>query len=110
MIEKRRYERVAFFCPLKLTVLPDGPCVTANAFDISLGGVGLFTGASLQIGQNVSVRFQLKTASGKPIEESAIGRVAYIRADEDGNRVGIEFMDVLRDSAQPELAKKLNRL
>ena len=30
MIEKRRYERVAFFCPLKLTVLPDGPCMTAN--------------------------------------------------------------------------------
>jgi len=110
MIEQRRYERVAFFCPLRLTVLPDGPTVPANSFDISLGGVGLATGASLPQGQSVSVRFQLKNAAGKPVEEIALGRVAYVRADEDGNRVGIEFLEPIRDSAQPELSRKLNNL
>ncbi len=39
-----------------------------------------------------------------------LGRVAYSRADEDGNRIGIEFLETIRESAQPLLAQKLNNL
>jgi hypothetical protein len=110
MIAQRRYERVAFFCPLRVAVLPDGPVVAANSIDISLGGVGFTTAASLQQGQSVAVRFQLKDKVGRPVEEVAMGRVAYARADEDGNRVGVEFLETVRDADQPLLSKKLNRL
>jgi hypothetical protein len=39
-----------------------------------------------------------------------LGRVAYSRADEDGNRVGIEFIEPIQESAQPALARKLNAM
>jgi c-di-GMP-binding flagellar brake protein YcgR len=110
MIEQRRYERVAFFCPLRLSVLMDGRAMSANSVDISLGGVGLTTTASLQQGENVFVRFQLKDQEGKPVEETALGRVVYARADENGNRIGIEFLEMLTESNQPLLSRKLNRL
>jgi hypothetical protein len=39
-----------------------------------------------------------------------LGRVAYSLADEDGDRIGIEFMETINGSAQPTLANKLNSL
>ncbi len=110
MIEKRRYERVAWFCPVKLRVLPDGPELPANTFDISIGGVGVTTNMMLERGKTVAVQFQLPNGTGGTINEDIMGRVAYSRADEDGDRIGIEFFETVRDSAQPALAKKLNNL
>ena len=44
---------VPFFCPVEVTVLPDGPAVQGHSFDISLGGVGITLGALLEPGQPV---------------------------------------------------------
>jgi c-di-GMP-binding flagellar brake protein YcgR len=107
MQEKRRYERVAFFCPIRLSVLPDGPDLPANSFDISIGGVGLVAPISLERGQEVEVHFSLKNPHGEPVEESMMGRVAYARADEDGNRIGVEFLRTLQLETHPLLARKL---
>ncbi len=107
MQEKRRYERVAFFCPIRLSILPDGPDLPANSFDISIGGVGLVAPISLERGQEVDVHFGLKNRCGQPAEESMMGRVAYARADEGGNRIGIEFLRTLQLESHPLLARKL---
>jgi c-di-GMP-binding flagellar brake protein YcgR len=110
MFQQRRYERVAFFCPLHLTVQPDGPTVPGRSFDVSLGGVGICAGVLLERGQTVRIRFHLHNGSTKYIDEDIMGRVAYCRADEEGNRMGIEFLETIRETTQPALARKLNSL
>jgi hypothetical protein len=110
MMQQRRYERVAFFCPLHLTVLQDGTMTPASAIDISIGGVGATAPLSLERGQTVRVRFHLANGSGGRIDEDVLGRVAYSRADEDGNRVGIEFIEPIREANQPVLTRTINNL
>jgi hypothetical protein len=107
---QRRYERVAFFCPLQLTVLPNGLTVPGTSFDISIGGVGIATELFLERGQPVRLRFHLENGSHGPIDEDILGRVAYARADEDGNRLGIEFLEAVCESGQPALARRLAKL
>jgi c-di-GMP-binding flagellar brake protein YcgR len=89
---QRRYERVPFFCPVEVTVLPDGPTVPGYCFDISLGGVGITLNIVLEPGQDVCIAFQLRHGSAKCVTESVWGRVANFKSDDDCNRVGIEFL------------------
>lgn len=110
MAKQRRFERVAFFCPLQLTVLPNGPTVPANSFDISAGGVGVTAAVFLERGKDVRVDFHVKNGSHEECVESVLGRIAYSWADEDGNRIGIEFLETIRKSAQPGLMEKLDVL
>jgi hypothetical protein len=108
MLGQRRYERVAFFCPVQLTVLPAGQTIPGMTFDISIGGVGVATSMMLERGTSVRVRFQFHDAAKNKICEEVFGRVAYSRADEDGDRIGIEFMQTIQESSNPLLARKLN--
>jgi hypothetical protein len=101
---------VAFFCPLHLTVQPSGPTVPSRSFDISLGGVGLTTEVPLERGQTVRVTFHLNHNGSEEVDEDILGRVAYAKADEDGIRMGVEFLETIRESSYPALAKKLNSL
>jgi hypothetical protein len=110
MYEKRRYERVAWFCPVLLKVMPAGPMLSANTFDISLGGVGVTADRMVERGETVTIRFHMHDGAQHVVEEDVLGRVAYSRADEDGDRIGIEFLEKIRESAQPLLTKKLNHL
>jgi c-di-GMP-binding flagellar brake protein YcgR len=110
MLGQRRYERVAFYCPVKVTVLPNGPVMEGNTFDISIGGVGIVAERHLERGQNVRVRFYIHNGNNKTIEEEALGRIAYSRADEDCTRIGIEFFETVRDTSMPALAHKLDTL
>ena len=107
---KRRYERALWFCPVQLTVLPDGPVAPASALDISLGGVGVIANIMLERGVAVRVQFHIRNGKKEPIKESALGRIAYFRADEDSNRIGIEFFDTICESTQPTLTKILDNM
>ena len=109
MLGERRYERVPFFCPLELTVLPNGPTVPGNSFDVSMGGIGVAAEIWLDRGEEVRVRLHFKNGSHEPILEDILGRVANSRADEDGNRIGIEFLATVRESTQPTLMQTLNK-
>jgi hypothetical protein len=100
----------AFYCDLQLTVLPNGSLVNGRAFDISVGGVGIVCDVPLNRGQSVRVHFRLRNASQGWVQEDVVGRVAYLRADEDGNRIGIEFLEVIRESTNPMLAQMLDNL
>ena len=110
MPEKRRYERVAFFSSVQLTVLPYGPTVPGSSFDISIGGVGLIANVFLDRGQSVRVRFRLHKGPNGWTEEGVDGRVAYSHANEDSNRIGIEFLATVHESTQPVLAHRLDAL
>jgi c-di-GMP-binding flagellar brake protein YcgR len=110
MQERRLYQRVAYFHPLHLTVLPSGPTVSGNSFDISRGGVGLVADISLERGESVSIHFRVENQRHEAIEASVLGKVAYSRADEDGNCIGVEFLEDVRESSQPVLARILNNL
>ncbi|MEN6458369.1 MAG: PilZ domain-containing protein [Thermoguttaceae bacterium] len=110
MIEQRRYQRVPYFRPLQVSVLPNGPIFPANSFDISRGGVGLMAAVSLQRGQSVAVLFKLQDQQRQPVDVRVMGKVAYTRADENGNYVGIEFLEPVSESSQPLLAHVLDNL
>ena len=110
MHEQRRYQRVAYFRPLRLTVLPGGPTVPGNSFDISRGGVGLVADISLERGQSVFIHFQVQNQRHEAVEAGVPGKVAYFRADEDGNYIGVEFLEDIRESSQPVLARIVNNL
>jgi c-di-GMP-binding flagellar brake protein YcgR len=110
MTERRRYERVAFYCGVQVFVLPDGPLLLARAFDISLGGVGVTCDQSLTRGQSVRASFRLRDKSDRWAEEHVLARVAYCQADEGGNRIGIEFTEKIQESIQPVLTRTLNAL
>ena len=131
----RLYQRVPFFCKAKLTVLSEKALsqqsaheplfgtamltalpadheymvpasVNAYTFDISLGGVGLNAAVSYPCGCTVRVSFYLKGPGGERVEQ-VLGRVAYVKADESGTRVGIEFQEPVEESTHPELTRRL---
>jgi c-di-GMP-binding flagellar brake protein YcgR len=110
MLGRRRYERVAFFCPVKVFVLPDGPVLSGRTFDISLGGVGITTDRMLERGQTLRIQFHFQKGSDVPVDEEIMGQAAYSRADEDGDRVGVEFLEPVNESTHPMLAYKLNNM
>lgn len=110
MLTRRRYERVPFFCPLQLTKLQDEAGVAASSLDISIGGVGLMAPVAIERGTLVRVRFHLHDESIKDLVEDVLGKVAYSRADEDGNRIGIEFLETIRETTHPSLTRRLNSL
>jgi c-di-GMP-binding flagellar brake protein YcgR len=107
---QRRYERVPFFCPVEVTVLPDGPTVSGYCFDISLGGVGITLNTLLERGQDVCISFQLRRDSDKNVKESVFGRVASLQSDVDCNRVGIEFLGGISQAHQSQLATMIGSL
>ena len=108
MLKQRRYERVAFYCGLQVTVLPNGATVPGRSFDISVGGVGSTADILLNRGQTVRVRFHLYNGSNTWTNEDPLARVAYLCADDDGNRIGIEFFETIQEATKPALAHALN--
>ena len=108
-IHSRHYQRVPFFCKATLTVLPTGTRVEAYSFDISLGGVGLEVPVACPCDSPVRVAFFLKGPGGERVEQVP-GRVTYVKADESGTRIGIEFQESVQESTHPALAHQLQSL
>ena len=109
-MNRRRFERVEFFCEVSMTILPQGPTFWAHTFDVSLGGVGLVTQRGFQLGQAVALSFRVGQGTAKKLGKRITGRVMHLAADADANRVGIEFSQPLSESDHPELVRKLMSL
>jgi hypothetical protein len=110
MQEQRRYERVGFFCELTMTILSSGKTVPVRSFDISLGGVGVCAEISLGRGALVQIGFRRKNASGQEVADPVLGKIAYCRADEDGNVFGVEFLEPIQAATHPALTRRLQDL
>jgi c-di-GMP-binding flagellar brake protein YcgR len=106
-VDRRRFERVQFFCEVQLTALPEGKVFPGRTLDISLGGVGLVMQAALKPGQMVAVSFLLRDKSGAEIGNRVLGRVVNLRADADANLIGVEFVEPLSQSGNPRLFSKV---
>jgi hypothetical protein len=110
MIGQRKYERIPFFCEVRISDSAGKKTVVANTLDISLGGVGVAVSTPFARGDLVAVSFRLGRVKGQVVEERVFGRVAYFRADIEGNRIGVEFLEPLNAAACPELARRVDRL
>jgi c-di-GMP-binding flagellar brake protein YcgR len=110
MIEKRRYERVSFFCRLTINPLSGGAPFEAECVDISLGGAGVASRTSLAAGQFLTVAFHLKTAAQKEVVEQVFGKVARVVSDIDGHHLGVDFAEPLQAARNPELCRKVEKL
>jgi len=106
----RRYERVSFLCKLEIQPLPAGPVLSARSLDLSLGGVGLLTKGVLPVGELISVSFFFKDSKQKDVVDSVMGKVVYVAADTEANRIGVEFVEPLREETHPQLSRKLMSL
>jgi c-di-GMP-binding flagellar brake protein YcgR len=104
---QRRYERVPFLCNVTMAVLPGGTPLAACTLDLSVGGAGLIAQSPFQPGQLVAISFFLKDAGHKEVVDRITGRVVHLRADVDGNRVGVEFLEPLDEARHPELMSRL---
>jgi c-di-GMP-binding flagellar brake protein YcgR len=102
----RRYERVPFFCEAELADTAGLRRLPARTLDISLGGVGLTTAAALPRGTSVEVTFVLREGT-KSVHQHVLGRVAFAASDEDGCRMGIEFVAPVRETTHPELMRRI---
>ena len=106
----RKYERVAFSSRVELAAGAGSPAVEAYSLDISLGGVGLISPALLKVGHAVTLGFRLSHPSKGPVLERVQGRVVFARSDVDGHRLGVEFLEPLHRSKNPELTRKVEGL
>lgn len=110
MLGQRRCKRVDFYCPVELTLLWDGTKVPGACCDISYVGAGICAQKWVDRGQTVRIQFHLRNPLHKTVEEEVMARVVYCMADEDGDRMGIEFSEALDPSKQPNLIRRLNNL
>jgi c-di-GMP-binding flagellar brake protein YcgR len=108
--ENRRYARLNFFCELRVTPMPNGKPMPASSIDLSAGGVGLYANYSLNREQLVQIDFHLRDEKHREVVESVLGKVAYARSDEDGTRIGVEFLKTIQEADYPALAKRLQEL
>ena len=106
----RRYERVPFFREVGLAWRQGTAPIPARTFDISIGGVGIFTQVALERGQPVKITFSFTNSKKQKVVETVDGRVAYFRATEDGNQLGIEFLEPVAQNVYPELTQAIFKL
>ena len=100
-----------FFCPLQLTVLPDGPTVPGKSFDISLGGVGITADIFLERGQSVVIRFQLEEPIGtKPSRRACWDESPTRGPTRTATASASSSWRPIRESAQPAVGAKINNL
>jgi hypothetical protein len=106
---RRRYERVAFNCPVLAWPLGGGPMHSSRSVEISLGGVRIVSTLSASPGELLRLEFHLKEDGGIVREEVA-GRVVNVTVDGCLNALGIEFAEPLAEHRQPALVSRIRRL
>jgi hypothetical protein len=110
MAQNRRYVRVDFFCRVDVAPISGGKTIEARSANISLGGVGLIVPQSLELGQVLQLTFHLRDREGNELLEQIAGRVVNSRSDFEILRVGIEFLEPLKESKNPVLCRTVERL
>lgn len=110
MLQSRTSERVHFSCRLEVASATGGVPQPARAIDLSLGGVGAVTSAVFSPGQVVTVAFYRRDPTHGEIADRVIGRVAHFAADVDANKLGIQFLEPLKETEHPELVDRLVNL
>ena len=108
MIEKRSYERVPLHCRVAVTPWPTGTSIEAWLMDLSIGGAGLVSEWMLVPRQVVTVTFHLKDADQTEVEEHARGLITHRRYESESYRYGVEFVEPLDVTRQPQLLRKLD--
>lgn len=85
----RKFDRRRYLGDVSVRPLPGGIAFAASALNISRGGLALFSTRFLAAGQAAELVLSGTDASvaARPIP----GRVAYARAESDGNIMGFTF-------------------
>jgi c-di-GMP-binding flagellar brake protein YcgR len=109
MIERRRYQRVPFHCSAVIAARPDGAPVEAWTIDLSLGGVRLASARVFPIQQHIAVTFHLRDAAQREVAERADGVIVQVQAESGSYIYGVEFLNPLDASGQPQVLRKLER-
>jgi hypothetical protein len=106
---KQTYQRVNFLSRVTLSTGGDPP-IEARTVAISLGGSVVISPRVVPLGRRLTIAFHVRGLSGARVVEIVEGRVVNVRADLDGNRLGIEFLEPLGNERCPELTRTVEEL
>jgi PilZ domain-containing protein len=108
--DRRRDERVPFYCEVRLTAQVERTSVIAHTCDLGMGGVKLVSPVTLSAGSVVMLAFVLTDRFGHKAIEHVIGRVAWCKCDHESKFLGVEFASSLQEEANPLLSRRLLEL
>lgn len=110
MENRRKNTRVPLITIARIT--PHGLQNTVDALvrDVSIDGMGVYVKGPYQKGDSLLVKVLIKTDEGKVINESLLGRVAWVKALEAEGQyaLGLEFHNV--ETKNPALYAYIKRL
>jgi hypothetical protein len=90
----RKYQRYPFLIAVKLVDSETKDHTVAYAFNVSYGGLGMYTQKSISEKSHVDVWISFHEADGKSREERVGGIVRWVRQLNDLHAFGIEFEEL----------------
>lgn len=108
MDSKRRYGRMPFTNRLTVTDLSNGHSCKANAINLSLGGIKLYSERFFETGTRLRIHIWPKhSAEDNPIE--TVATVRWAGLENDGAILGTEFDKIVSRAENLELWELLDR-
>ena len=106
-INRRRYERVAFFADLEIRESDTGRSCRGRSFDLSRGGIGFFSPRFLPVGTRARLTVYVRRQD-RLVAAQVEGVVVRATAESGGAIVGAAFTQELSPSGQPLLCECLD--
>ncbi len=92
----RKYPRLPFLATIKVVNLDTGDSTEAYTFNISYGGLGIYTPKPVVEKNRVQICIPFTDPTGKPLEETVVGTVRWVRPFKGICGFGIEFEELDR--------------
>ncbi|GEM_PF-220591 len=90
----RKYPRLPFLTSIKLVNLDSQDITEAYTFNISYGGLGIYSPKPIAEKSHVRIYIPFTDPEGKPIEETMDGTVRWVRQFKGHYAFGIEFEEL----------------
>ncbi|MEW6585435.1 MAG: PilZ domain-containing protein [Nitrospirota bacterium] len=111
MSYSRKHRRVLIsgIAALKFAVRHKTSSIQTAVANISLGGMGLYSYASVKAGTNVSINVNFISATGKLKTASIEGSVIHTKKIERTFFIGIQFRKELNEKKYPSLCEHIQK-
>jgi hypothetical protein len=112
MPDSRRHKRVPLAALARISFEAEGNVHAVDAFtaDISMSGIGLYSGVAVDIDKDVSLSIQFLGNDGLLRTDAIGGHVVYNNILGASNFIGIEFNELISQTRQPFLYERLQRI
>jgi Tfp pilus assembly protein PilZ len=106
-VRSREHERVPLGLPVDWRVEGSGDVIISSTDDVGIGGVQIRTLSPPPVGTELTLRVALNPPDGE--ELSILGKVVWVRQDDDFQGMGVQFISSEGDQKKP-LRKLLSNI